>query len=270
MLTFQNTRIFALFCLAILLFLVQIAASPNSARADSDKIYLKNGGFLTGQVMEVIPEQYATIRLADETVRKLEWAEIDRVEMAPKQPSEPPPVQPPKQQPEAAVPSPVGSITPLPPPVQYEERTRTGIPGLYIPGFIIFGVSWVLTMAICPAVSRANDPDDDFVGSSYDDDYEDESSDPAGIDLLASVFPVVGPWIGLASDDSRVPKELWLLSGATQGIGLAMAIAGLTLSRTYRVPVYKGAKSKGIKAAYLTPSAIGYGSAGLSLKLVHY
>jgi hypothetical protein len=262
--TFQNTRICALFCVTIFLLLVQIAISPKSVRADGDTIHLKNGGFVTGQVMEVIPDQYATIRLADQTVRKIEWTEIDRVEMAPEPPPEPPPAQVPKQQPETT-PAPVEPITPLPA-VQYEERKRSGIPGLYIAGFIVLGVSWVLTVAICPAVSRANDPDDNEDDSRYDSD----DPEPEGIDILASLLPVVGPWIGLVSEESRVPQELWVLSGATQGIGIAMAIAGLSLERTQRVPIYKNAQSNGIKAAYLTPALMDSGGAGLSLKVIHY
>jgi hypothetical protein len=270
MLILRNCRVFGAFPLLVLLFLLHILISPDSVRAEAGSVYLKNGGQINGEIMEVMPQQYATVKLADGTVRKITWDEIDRVDTSSKKASEPV-AAPPTAQPAPAVtmPGPVAPAVPGPT-IRYEERTVHGVPGMYIPGFVVFGISWVATMLLGPIISAANSDtgDDDYYSSDYSDDSSD--SGPAGIDVAAAVIPVIGPWIGLASSDSRVSDTAWILSGTTQALGIVLATVGLAMPRTRMVPVYSSNETGGATTAYLTPVIMGHGGAGISLRINNF
>jgi hypothetical protein len=278
MLIFKNAAIGHIFCLTILLLSSQTVIAPSSVCAKSGTIYLKNGGLVNGDVMEVMPNQYATIKLADGTVRKVEWGEIDRVDTgstpAPEQAPTQPPVQP------APQPAPQPAVTPMPAPVapavptptiRYEERTSHGVPAVFIPGFVTLGVSWGVTIVVGIEVSAHNDPNysDDSSSDFYDSS---DGGTPKGIDVAASLIPLVGPWIGLGSGESRVPDAVWVVSGVTQMVGLTLGVVGLALKRTRRVPVYSYGAAESTKetTAYLTPLVMGRGGAGLGLRVVNY
>src|SRR5579883_1129193 len=43
-------------------------------------IYLKGGGVIHGDLMEIVPNQYVNIKLSDGTTRKFDWSQIDHVD----------------------------------------------------------------------------------------------------------------------------------------------------------------------------------------------
>ncbi|HEY8432351.1 MAG TPA: hypothetical protein VIL20_28455 [Sandaracinaceae bacterium] len=96
--------------------------------------------------------------------------------------------------------------------VRYVER-ETSIPGLWIPGIIIFGVSYGLTTAAATL--------------SSDGEYADYS-----------LIPLVGPWLmlGTANNDEEVAGAL--VSGLAQAAGMLMFVLGLSLRERVRVAVY--------------------------------
>lgn len=68
------------------------AAEPAPATAPSGgaTVYLKNGGLVRGELIELQPGSLARVKLADGKVRDIPWAEIDRVD-DPSLPPAPPP-----------------------------------------------------------------------------------------------------------------------------------------------------------------------------------
>ena len=108
---------------------VLIAVCPATAYAKAATIRLKNGGWIEGEVMAVVPDQDVSIRLADGTVRSVAWADVERIEEPPPPAAEPvaPPVAAPVAPPKAA---PVAIETPRP------AASRATL-GLY--GFVAIG-----------------------------------------------------------------------------------------------------------------------------------
>lgn len=95
--------------LRLLFVLIPAACLPFGAAralAAAGVVHLKNGGWVEGDVMEVVPDQRVTIRLRDDTVREIAWDQVDHVEQRVAPPPPPPP-------PTAA---PVQRAYPLPPP----------------------------------------------------------------------------------------------------------------------------------------------------------
>ncbi len=59
--------------------------APAAARAQvSETVYLRNGGMLRGTVTEVVPGDHATVALATGQVATVQWAQIERIERAPR------------------------------------------------------------------------------------------------------------------------------------------------------------------------------------------
>ena len=95
----------------------------------------------------------------------------------------------------------------------YVER-ETSVKGLWIPGVIVFGASWILTGTFASA-------------RSYDPDY-----------ASWGWIPLAGPWmmLSVAGSDDEVAGAL--IGGITQLAGVTMFILGLTLRQTVRVAQY--------------------------------
>ena len=55
-------------------------AYAEAAQAKAGTVRLKNGGWVEGDVMVVVPDQEVVVRLADGTVRTLAWADVERVD----------------------------------------------------------------------------------------------------------------------------------------------------------------------------------------------
>ncbi|HJL16307.1 MAG TPA: hypothetical protein RMH99_11660 [Sandaracinaceae bacterium LLY-WYZ-13_1] len=98
------------------------------------------------------------------------------------------------------------------PRVRYVERSAT-IKGLWIPGIIIFGVSYALTAA--------------FSQFSFDTDY-----------ATWGYVPLIGPWVSLGFANTEDEVTGAVLGGVAQAAGLTMFILGLSLRRTVRVAQY--------------------------------
>lgn len=124
--------------------------------------------------------------------------------------------------------------------VRYEERTSS-IPGLWIPGIIMFGVSYGLG---------------GLSGLLSNGDYSDWMW-----------VPVIGPWVALGYSDFEDEVVGAIVGGVIQAAGLGMFVLGLALQRTYRVAVYaldEGDPESPELAFDLLP-APGGGQLGLSL-----
>ncbi|MFK7992261.1 MAG: hypothetical protein AB8I08_39945 [Sandaracinaceae bacterium] len=124
--------------------------------------------------------------------------------------------------------------------VRYEERTSS-IPGLWIPGIIMFGVSYGLG---------------GLSGLLSNGDYSDWMW-----------VPVIGPWVALTYSDFEDEVVGAIVGGVVQAAGLGMFILGIALQRTYRVAVYaldEGDPESPELAFDLLP-APGGGQLGLSL-----
>jgi hypothetical protein len=65
-------------------------AAPAAAPSGGATVYLKNGGLVRGELIELQPGSVARVKLADGKVRDIPWAEIDRVD-DPSLPPAPPP-----------------------------------------------------------------------------------------------------------------------------------------------------------------------------------
>ncbi|MEC7520329.1 MAG: hypothetical protein VYE22_10715 [Myxococcota bacterium] len=98
------------------------------------------------------------------------------------------------------------------PQVRYVERTSS-IKGLWIPGMIIFGVSWGLSAS--------------FGQLGWDSDYR-----------TWMWIPVIGPWAALSYSGNEDETVGAIVGGLLQTAGLTMFILGLALQRTVRVAVY--------------------------------
>lgn len=102
---------------------------------------------------------------------------------------------------------------PRPRQVRYVER-ETSVKGLWIPGIIVFGVSYALTATLGGTMS-------------WDADY-----------AAFSLIPLVGPWLMLsaAGNDDEIAGAL--VGGIAQLAGAGMFILGLALRQTVRVAQY--------------------------------
>ena len=128
--------------------------------------------------------------------------------------------------------------------IRYVEE-QTSIKGLWIPGIIIFGVSYVLTGVMSSSLS-------------FDSDY-----------TSWSWVPLIGPWVALgyaANDDESVGS---IIGGIAQAAGLTMFILGISLTRTVRVARYAlGEDETAPELAFdLLPTP---GGAQLGLTLTHF
>ncbi len=126
--------------------------------------------------------------------------------------------------------------------VRYVEQ-ETSVKGLWIPGIVLFGVSYVLTGTLASAAVASSD----YVGYSW--------------------IPLVGPWLmlGEAANDEQFAGAL--VGGIAQAAGLTMFVLGLALRQTVRVAVYSLDESNERAprlALDLVPAPAG-GMVGLSL-----
>jgi hypothetical protein len=94
------------------------------------------------------------------------------------------------------------------PQVTYVDRERS-MNGLWIPGLVLFGVSWGLTGSLAAL--------------SWDTDY-----------VSYGWIPVVGPWLMLAEASNDDETTGAILGGVAQLAGLTMFVLGLTLRETDR------------------------------------
>lgn len=65
-------------CRSLTIMAILLLSSP--AFAASDVVYLKNGSRISGEVMEVMVDDYVSIRLADGRVKTIPWADLDRID----------------------------------------------------------------------------------------------------------------------------------------------------------------------------------------------
>jgi hypothetical protein len=64
--------------------LTLVATLPRVAlAAPHGTVHLKNGGRIHGELMEVLPDEYVTVRLPDGTVRKIPWEKVGEVKETP-------------------------------------------------------------------------------------------------------------------------------------------------------------------------------------------
>ncbi len=125
--------------------------------------------------------------------------------------------------------------------VRYVEE-ETSIKGLWIPGIIIFGVSYVLTGVMSSSLS-------------FDDDY-----------ASWSWVPLVGPWVALTYADTDDESLGSVIGGIAQVAGLTMFVLGLSLTRTVRVARYAlGDDERAPELAFDALPAPGGGQLGLTL-----
>lgn len=92
--------------------LVLLVAWSSVALAVDGTVRLKNGGFIQGDVLEVLPGEHVSVRTSDGNVRNIPWDEVDRVD----EPQAPAP---------APAPAPEQAAPPPPPPAYapvYEDH----------------------------------------------------------------------------------------------------------------------------------------------------
>lgn len=125
--------------------------------------------------------------------------------------------------------------------VRYEDR-ETSVKGLWIPGAVLFGVSYGLTVA--------------FGTLSWDDDY-----------VTGSLIPLVGPWMMLAYANNDDEAAGAVLSGVAQLAGATMFVLGLVLKQTVKVAVYSLDESdeRAPQLALDVLPALGGGMVGVTL-----
>jgi len=127
------------------------------------------------------------------------------------------------------------------PQLRYEDRETT-IKGLWIPGVIIFGVSWGLTSVFASSLS-------------FSDDY-----------ATWSFVPLVGPWVALGYANTDAETTGSVIAGIAQTAGLAMFVLGLSLTRTVRVATYSlGDEEQAPRLAFDLLPTPGGARAGLTL-----
>ena len=128
------------------------------------------------------------------------------------------------------------------PQVRYVEQTSS-IKGLWIPGIIIFGVSWALTGVMGSSLS-------------FDSDYQ-----------TWSWVPLVGPWVALSYANNDTEATGSLIGGIAQAAGLAMFILGISIQRTVRVATYAFGREddQAPELAFDVLPAAGGGQLGLTL-----
>lgn len=127
--------------------------------------------------------------------------------------------------------------------VRYEER-ETSVKGLWIPGLVVFGASFVLTGTLASSLS-------------YTGDY------PA-----YAWIPLIGPWMMLSVpfvNDEEVAGAV--LGGVAQAAGLTMFVLGLVMRQSVRVAVYsldRGNERAPTLALDVAPAPAG-GTIGMTL-----
>jgi len=126
--------------------------------------------------------------------------------------------------------------------LRYEE-VETSIKGLWIPGIIIFGVSYVLTGTMGSTLGLTSD-------------YADWSW-----------VPLIGPWVMLANSVNDDEATGALIGGIAQTAGLAMFVLGLAITRTVRVARYvlNEGDDRSPQLAFDVLPAAGGGQLGLTL-----
>lgn len=97
--------------------------------------------------------------------------------------------------------------------VRYVDRS-TSVKGLWIPGVVIFGASWVMTGVLATSLSLNGE----YAGYSW--------------------IPLAGPWLMLSAATNEDEVAGALVGGVTQVAGAVMFVLGLALRQTVRVPVY--------------------------------
>lgn len=126
--------------------------------------------------------------------------------------------------------------------IRYEE-VETSIKGLWIPGIIIFGVSYVLTGTMSSSLS-------------FDSEY-----------VSWSWVPLIGPWVALGYADNDDEMTGSLIGGIAQAAGLTMFVLGLAIRRTVRVARYvvNEGDDRSPELAFDVLPAAGGGQLGLTL-----
>lgn len=133
----------------------------------------------------------------------------------------PPPQQPTAQQPSTQPPPPVGQPQAPPgfqaayPPYQPPPRTVTAQETgpnrrLWMPGIIMFGVSYLVALSVA-AVATDTGFDDPYTNWLY--------------------APLVGPWGALAQADLVIDGVFAVVNGLVQAAGMLMFILGFTLNQ---------------------------------------
>ena len=77
-----------LLALSLSVLVVVVGLPRAAAAAPEGTVFLRNGGRIHGELMEVVPDEYVTVRLADGSVRKIDWDQVLRVD---EKPAAPPP-----------------------------------------------------------------------------------------------------------------------------------------------------------------------------------
>lgn len=181
------------------LTLVVALGVPLTALAE-DVVHLKGGGSIRGDVMELIPNQYVNLRLLDGTSRRIEWAQIERVEedsAASAAPNVPPP--PIVIAPQGASPEDAAKREALRAEIARLEVERTELrTGGPVVMMIAGGASFFLVLPIglsLWAVSSVCTDDFDSGSGSFDTDCDNSGLQTAGI--VVTALGVVGTAIGV-------------------------------------------------------------------------
>jgi hypothetical protein len=148
------------------------AAAPAPAPSGGATVYLKNGGLVRGELIELQPGSVARVKLADGKVRDIPWAEIDRVD----DPSLPP-APPPDGAPAPTLPAPVAPGAALSPQLaagstatnnadelkrlraERDEIDNTGPAVMMILGggaFVVFGIPGIALLAVGEACDNSS------------------------------------------------------------------------------------------------------------------
>lgn len=155
--------------------LVLLVAWSSVAFAVEGTVRLKNGGFIQGDVLEVLPGEHVSVRTSDGSVRNIAWDEIDRVDeaqaatpAAPAVPAEPAPEPVPLPPPAPVV---VEASEPLATMVidydamaalRYDDVTLTLFGALGLLGNAAYDVEGTLTGATVATVRDSDDADLDL------------------------------------------------------------------------------------------------------------
>lgn len=97
----MNRRSLTRRTLSIALALILAGLPCLALAAPEGTVYLKNGGRIHGEIMEVEPDEFVTVRLPDGSVRKIEWERVERVDDKPAPTPPPAPARPVSSEPAA-------------------------------------------------------------------------------------------------------------------------------------------------------------------------
>ena len=133
--------------------------------------------------------------------------------------------------------------------VGYRIEKQSGIPGLWIPGIVTLGASYLLTNL--QAHANCNE-------------FADIDCEEAFIGLI----PIAGAFAFAAMDESdAVP---WALAGISQLAGATLFVVGMLLDREVRVPDFSAGGAEDAARVSITPGVVGRGGAGLTLSLTGF